>query len=71
MPENTLKFGVGIMLTSFGTFWAAEGSGASWPAVTVALLAIIPGLLAASRLLVGTLRRPVLGSAAPPIADHA
>src|SRR6266496_5784598 len=31
IPENTLKFIVGIMLTSFGTFWAAEGFGFEWP----------------------------------------
>ena len=31
VPENTLKFVVGIMLTSFGTFWAAEGLGFEWP----------------------------------------
>ena len=31
VPENTLKFIVGIMLTSFGIFWGAEGAGALWP----------------------------------------
>jgi uncharacterized membrane protein len=31
VPENTLKFVVGIMLTSFGTFWAVEGFGGPWP----------------------------------------
>src|SRR6266487_860985 len=31
VPENTLKFIVGIMLTSFGTFWAAEGFRFEWP----------------------------------------
>ena len=31
VPENTLKFAVGVMLTTFGTFWAAEGAGAHWP----------------------------------------
>ena len=31
VPENTMKFAVGVMLTSFGTFWGAEGAGASWP----------------------------------------
>lgn len=31
VPENTLKFVVGVMLTSFGTFWAVEGFGYSWP----------------------------------------
>lgn len=31
VPENTLKFVVGIMLTSFGTFWAGEGFNYDWP----------------------------------------
>ena len=30
VPENTLKFVVGIMLTSFGTFWGGEGVGIEW-----------------------------------------
>jgi uncharacterized membrane protein len=31
VPENGMKFAVGVMLTSFGIFWGAEGAGASWP----------------------------------------
>src|ERR1700722_12689649 len=31
VPENAMKFAVGVMLTSFGTFWGAEGAGAHWP----------------------------------------
>ena len=38
VPENTLKFSVGLLLTSFGTFWAAEGVGVEWPGADVALL---------------------------------
>ena len=45
VPENTLKFAVGVMLSSFGMFWGAEGAGASWPGGDAALLAIIPGVL--------------------------
>jgi uncharacterized membrane protein len=45
VPENALKFGVGVMLTSFGTFWGAEGAGAHWPGGDAALLVIIPVLL--------------------------
>jgi len=41
VPENTLKFGVGLLLTTFGTFWSAEGAGASWPGQDVALVAIL------------------------------
>ena len=42
VPENTMKFVVGVMLTSFGTFWGAEGAGAHWPGSDAALLVIIP-----------------------------
>jgi uncharacterized membrane protein len=45
VPENTLKFAVGVMLSSFGMFWGAEGAGASWPGGDAALLAIVPGVL--------------------------
>jgi uncharacterized membrane protein len=44
VPENTLKFIVGIMLTAFGIFWGAEGAGAQWPGADTALLVIVPGL---------------------------
>ncbi len=43
VPENAMKFSVGVMLTSFGTFWGAEGAGAHWPGGDAALLAIVPG----------------------------
>ncbi len=43
VPENTMKFAVGVMLTSFGTFWSAEGAGAHWPGGDAALLVLIPG----------------------------
>ena len=57
VPENTLKFFVGVMLTSFGMFWGAEGAGASWPGGDAALLAIIPGVALASLGMVRWLRR--------------
>jgi len=41
VPENTVKFGVGVMLTSFGIFWTSEGAGIDWPAGDVSLLAVI------------------------------
>jgi uncharacterized membrane protein len=41
VPENWLKFGVGVMLTSFGTFWSAEGAGVDWPGGEVCLVAVI------------------------------
>jgi uncharacterized membrane protein len=57
VPENTLKFGVGVLLTSFGTFWGAEGAGAHWPGSDAALLAVIAVVLLASLGLVGLMRR--------------
>jgi uncharacterized membrane protein len=44
VPENALKFAVGIMLTSFGTFWGAEGAGVSWPGHDAALLGLVPAV---------------------------
>jgi uncharacterized membrane protein len=57
VPENTLKFVVGVMLTSFGMFWSAEGAGASWPGGDAALLVIIPGVALVSVAMVAWLRR--------------
>jgi uncharacterized membrane protein len=48
VPENTMKLAVGVMLSSFGIFWGAEGAGASWPAGDAALLAIVPAVLVAA-----------------------
>jgi uncharacterized membrane protein len=50
VPENWMKFAVGIMLTSFGTFWGAEGAGGTWPGNDAALLVLVPvvGLVAAA-----------------------
>jgi uncharacterized membrane protein len=56
VPENAMKFAVGVMLTSFGTFWGAEGAGASWPGGDAALLVIVPGLVLASLAMVAWLR---------------
>jgi uncharacterized membrane protein len=57
VPENTLKFAVGVMLTSFGTFWGAEGAGAHWPGADAALLVLIPVILVTSLGLVAVFRR--------------
>jgi uncharacterized membrane protein len=42
VPENWMKFAVGVMLTSFGTFWGAEGAGVHWPGNDAALLVLVP-----------------------------
>jgi uncharacterized membrane protein len=67
VPENTMKFGVGVMLTSFGIFWGAEGAGASWPGGDAALLVIIPGVALAALAMVRWLRRaPTRGALGEP-----
>ena len=65
VPENTLKFVVGIMLTAFGTFWGAEGAGTSWPGGDAAIGALIALYLVASLGLVQLLRRRVPRVPAP------
>ncbi|MST33441.1 aminotransferase class III-fold pyridoxal phosphate-dependent enzyme, partial [Acidimicrobiaceae bacterium USS-CC1] len=45
VPENTIKFAVGVLLSSFGTFWGAEGAGAHWPANDGSLLWLIPVMM--------------------------
>src|SRR5947209_6479368 len=57
VPENAMKFGVGVMLTSFGMFWGAEGAGAHWPGGDGALLVIVPSTFVASLAIVLSLRR--------------
>jgi uncharacterized membrane protein len=57
VPENALKFVVGILLTSYGTFWAAEGLGAEWWHGDLSILWVTAGYLAVSLLLVAGLRR--------------
>jgi uncharacterized membrane protein len=57
VPENTMKLVVGVMLSSFGMFWGAEGAGANWPGGDAALLAIIPGVFIATVAMATTLSR--------------
>jgi uncharacterized membrane protein len=57
VPENTLKFVVGIMLTSFGTFWAGEGFGYNWPLADVFILILVALYLLASFILVTWLKQ--------------
>jgi len=56
VPENTMKFAVGIMLTTFGIFWATEGAGAHWPGSDAALLGVLAFVCAMSAVLVAHLR---------------
>jgi uncharacterized membrane protein len=57
VPENTMKFAVGTLLTSFGMFWGAEGAGMEWPGGDVALAVLIPVTFLVALLLVVVVRR--------------
>ena len=57
VPENTIKFAVGLLLTSFGIFWGGEGAGVEWPGSDLAILGILAFLSIVSALLVWQLRR--------------
>src|SRR5262249_36552137 len=59
VPENALKFGVGVMLSAFGMFWMGEGAGVSWPGADAAILALIVFVLALSYAVVALGRRRV------------
>jgi uncharacterized membrane protein len=56
VPENTMKFAVGIALTAFGIFWGAEGAGAQWPGKDLSILGLILFLVALSYGLIAWLR---------------
>src|SRR5258705_735676 len=47
VPENTLKFAVGVMLSAFGIFWTGEGLGVAWPGADLAIVAFAALFLAA------------------------
>ncbi|HEX5402225.1 MAG TPA: hypothetical protein VFX16_07985 [Pseudonocardiaceae bacterium] len=57
VPENTMKFVVGVMLTAFGVFWGSEGAGATWPGSDAALLGIVPAVAVFAIALVAVLRQ--------------
>ncbi|HEY7438383.1 MAG TPA: hypothetical protein VIC35_03210 [Acidimicrobiia bacterium] len=57
VPENTMKFAVGVMLTTFGMFWSGEGSGVSWPGGDAAIIGLLACVLGASLALVSIARR--------------
>jgi uncharacterized membrane protein len=66
IPENTLKYGVGLLLATFGTFWAVEGLGIfsdsgdslSWPGDDLVILVLLVGWFALTRVLITTLHVP-------------
>ncbi len=69
VPENTLKFAVGVMLTAFGIFWGAEGAGGHWPGGDAAILALVAFVLASSVIFVVAMRRRHTRYPASPISS--
>jgi len=61
VPENTLKFGVGVMLSTFGVFWTGEGLGVEWPGADAALLVMAALFLATGLAAARMVRRPQEG----------
>jgi uncharacterized membrane protein len=78
VPENTLKYGVGLMLATFGTFWAVEGLGflrpggqsLQWPGSDASILALLAGWFLLSRGLIALLRRSASVTSAPVPSHH-
>jgi uncharacterized membrane protein len=64
VPENTLKFGVGVMLSAFGVFWTGEGLGIDWPGADLALFVFAALFLGAALLVARVARIP-----APEVAE--
>jgi uncharacterized membrane protein len=63
-----MKFAVGIMLTSFGTFWGAEGAGVAWPGNDAALLVIVPVVAIVSAVCIFWIRLRKTAAGAPAAA---
>lgn len=59
VPENTLKFVVGVLLSAFGTFWTGEGLGVVWPGHDWAIGGLVAGYLAVAVIAVVLCRRRV------------
>ncbi|MGI9169396.1 MAG: COG4280 domain-containing protein [Caulobacteraceae bacterium] len=57
VPENTLKFAVGALLTGFGVFWCCEGLGAPWPGGDWAILGLVALFAVAGLALAALVRR--------------
>ena len=63
IPENTLKLGVGLLLSSFGTFWLVEGLGVEWPGSELAILGITAAYLLLTLLIIRLLSHWAKGEA--------
>jgi uncharacterized membrane protein len=64
VPENTIKFAVGLLLSAFGLFWSVEGLAVEWPGGDLAILGLLAYLTIISLGLVAALRRTRVRQAA-------
>ncbi len=64
VPENSLKYVVGLLLTSFGTFWTAEGLGVAWPGADLALVVLLAFYAILASLIVRQMRATTKGATA-------
>ncbi len=62
VPENALKFGVGVMLSAFGVFWTGEGLGVDWPGGDLILFVFAALFLGTGLIVARLLRRPTMGT---------
>jgi len=62
VPENAMKLGVGLLLSSFGTFWVVEGLGGEWPGSELAVLYITVVYSVAALATIRLLSRPKMGT---------
>ena len=59
VPENTLKFAVGVMLSAFGVFWTGEGLGVAWPGADLAIIGFAALFVLVAALAAVAVRRPL------------
>ncbi len=59
VPENSLKFGVGVILSAFGIFWIGKGCGVEWPGEDLAIIGLMAGLLIVALFSVKWLKRQI------------
>jgi uncharacterized membrane protein len=60
VPENTLKFAVGVLISSFGVFWVGEGLGFHWPGQDLSILGLVLVFLIFSLIIAAVVRRRAL-----------
>ncbi len=69
IPENVMKLGVGLLLSSFGTFWVVEGLGGEWPGSEFAVLYVAAAYSVAALLVVRLLARSTKAMSSHVVVD--